>query len=189
MNALDILIIALVGLLLCIGFFAGVGRILAGMAAVYAATIVSASFYDSLGDSIEGGVENIQPATADLIAFIMLMLLLVMGFYVLISQTVRTVERRRGRLAILDNIGGAALGIIVGVLTVALTISVTVVLLGALNQSAFVDGIADLGFIGQQVNGSALVPLFVKMQPAVVSALRPWFPDGLPAILQPPPGV
>jgi uncharacterized membrane protein required for colicin V production len=159
------------------------------MAAVYCATIVSASFYDSLGDSIQGGIDNMQPATADLIAFMTMMTVLVLGFYVVIAQTIRTVEHRRGRFAILDNIGGAALGIIVGVLTVALTISVTVVLLGALNQSAFANGIGNLGFIGRQVDGSALVPLFVKLQPAVVSALRPWFPDGLPAILQPPTGI
>ena len=187
MNALDVIIIATICSLLAIGFFAGIGRILAGLLAVYFSTIASAAFYQQMSELLRGGVSNMALATGDFLAFVLLFVLLTATFFWVVSQSIRTIEHRRGRFAILDNIGGAALGIIVGALTIALTLSVTVILLGALKQSASIDGTDSAGLLVTQIQDSTLVPLFLKLQPTISTALQPWFPDGLPAILQPTP--
>jgi hypothetical protein len=185
-NLLDIVIIITVALLLATGFFTGVRRIGALLIATYFATIVAAASYTGLADVLLRYVGNISEATAHLAGF--LLLLIVMGaiFYFVVSLSIKRVENRRGRLSILDNIGGAALAVVVGVLTIAMTLSVVVILAGAFNQTSIVGGVNNLGVLGDQIRESELVPIFIKLQPAINLALRPWFPNGLPAILDPP---
>lgn len=185
MNVLDIIIIATICALLAIGFFAGIGRIFAGLLAVYFSTIASAAFYQQVSDLFRDRVPNMEMSTADLLAFVILFGGLTALCFWVVTHSSRTIEHRRGRFAILDNIGGAALGIIVGALTIALTLSVTVILLGALNQSALATGNDETGALARQIQDSALVPLFLELQPTISASLQPWFPDGLPAILQP----
>lgn len=188
MNVLDFVIIGIVGGLVVSGFYGGVGRVVAGCFAVYFATIVAAAFYDAVGQSIRDSIDNMGRSTANLIAFLVLFGFLGVGFYWVIWQSLRSFTGRHVQFRILDNIGGAALAIVVGTLTIAMTLSVTVILLGVLNQSSAVDA-GSLGTLGRQIRGSELVPMFLKMQPAITSALQPWFPDGLPPILQRPPTV
>jgi hypothetical protein len=68
----------------------------------------------------------------------------------------------------------------------AMTLSVAVILLGAFNQASIVGGVNNLGGLGDQIRESELVPIFIKLQPTINLALRPWFPNGLPPILDPP---
>ena len=88
------------------------------------------------------------------------------------------------RIAILDNIGGAALGIIVSGLAMTLAAVVLVILLQALGHSFAVSGGgAGIVFISDQIRQSSLVPFFRRMAPFFVRLLAPWFPGGLPPIL------
>ena len=68
-----------------------------------------------------------------------------------------------------------------------MTIYVTVIILGAFNQSAVVGGDENLGALGRQIRASELVPIFLELQDPLLVAYKPWFPDGLPPILQTPP--
>ena len=137
----------------------------------------------------------ITPAWGDLIALlpfafmglVLLFLVMTAGFLWGIGQTIKAVELRRERFAIMDNVGGATLALIVGALAVAMTISVSVIILGAFNQSAVVNGDENLGALGDQIRGSELVPIFLKLQEPMLVAYKPWFPDGLPPILEVPP--
>jgi hypothetical protein len=104
-----------------------------------------------------------------------------------IGQTIKAVELRRGRFAIMDNVGGATLALTAGALAIAMTISVSVIILGAFNQSAVMGGDENLGALGNQIRGSELVPMFLKLQEPLVVAYKPWFPNGLPPILEVPP--
>jgi hypothetical protein len=63
---------------------------------------------------------------------------------------------------------------------------VVVIILGAFNRSAGGD---DFGSLGRQIRESELVPIFLKLQEPMVVAFEPWFPNGLPPILEPPPAV
>jgi hypothetical protein len=189
MNVLDILIMIAVGALVITGFFGGVGRVTAGFFAIYFATIVSAAFYEPIGDAFGDNIGDMSGPTARLSAFLFLFSLMTVGFYWVIWQTFRSLGEQRSRFPILDNMGGAALAIVVGTLTIAMTLSVTVILLGVLNQSSAVGEAGSLGALGRQIRGSELVPMFLKMQPTITSALEPWFPHGLPEILRTPPSV
>jgi hypothetical protein len=117
----------------------------------------------------------------------LLFVLLTGAFFWGIGQTIKAVELRRGRFAIMDNVGGATLALSAGALAIAMTISVSVIILGAFNQSAVVSGDENLGSLGKQIRGSELVPMFLKLQEPLVVAYKPWFPNGLPPILEVPP--
>lgn len=187
MNVLDIALVASFGFLILIGFFGGIGRITAGIFAVYISSIVAAAFYDDVGNLFIDEVDAMRVETAHLLAFMTLFVILTGAFFWGIGQTIKAVEIRRGRLAIMDNVGGATLALTAGVLAIAMTISVTVIILGAFNQSAVVSGEENLGTLGRQIRGSELVPIFLKLQEPLVVAYKPWFPNGLPPILETPP--
>lgn len=187
MNFLDFGIILIFAVLVMVGFFGGVGRVAAGFLAVYFSTLVAAAFYRGVGDFIIGAVSDMRETTAYLMAFMLLLLVMTGGFFWGIGQTIRAVELRRGRFAIMDNVGGATLALVVGALAVAMTISVSVIILGAFNQSAVVNGGENLGALGRQIRSSELVPIFLKLQEPLVAAYEPWFPNGLPPILDTPP--
>lgn len=187
MNFLDFGIILTIALLIMIGFFGGVGRVAAGFLAVYLSTLVAAAFYRALGDVFTGQVSDMRESTGYLMAFMLVFLVMTGAFFWGIGQTIRAVELRRGRFAIMDNVGGATLALVVGALAIAMTISVTVIILGAFNQSAVTGGSENLGALGRQIHGSELVPIFLKLQEPLLVAYEPWFPDGLPPILETPP--
>lgn len=187
MNILDGVIMAVITALVMTGFFSGIGRVAAGFVAIYFATIVAALSYESLGSGLRGLIANFSPASSELTGFIIVLLIFSIIFYVAVTASFSKVEDKRGRFAILDNVGGAALAIIVGILTIAMTLSVAVILLGAVNRSSSAGGGKQLGALDRQIQESSLVPVFTAVQPGITLAYRPWFPGGLPEILVPPP--
>lgn len=187
MNVLDIVIVLAFGLLILVGFFGGIGRVTAGIFAVYLSSIVAAAFYERLGNSFANNVDDMREATGHLMAFMLLFVVLTGIFFWGIGVTIKAVELRRGRFAIMDNVGGATLALTAGALAIAMTISVSVIILGAFNQSAVVGGDENLGTLGKQIRGSELVPMFLKLQEPLVVTYKPWFPNGLPPILEVPP--
>ena len=186
MNLLDYTIIAAVPILITVGFFSGARRAAAAFVSIYFATVVAAASYQGLSDFFQRGDRDLRVATADLLAFMLLLIVMTGVFYVVVLQSVKQVVNRRGRVSILDNIGGAALATVLGSLALVMTLSVTVVLLGVLNHSSVTGDSDSLGAVGDQIRESKLVPVVVRLQPAVTVGLRPWFPNGLPAILERP---
>ena len=182
MNLLDFGIIAMIGVMIGVGFFLGVSRVTASIVAIYFAAIVSATFYLSVAGSLEGVASAMKPATAELLSFVILFIAMTSLFTFMITHSFRTANMA-GRFAILDNIGGATLGIIIAGVTMALAVTVTTLLLQVLasTTSGAQDGM--LGAVQSQVDSSALVPVFQKLLPILTSSIRPWFPGGLPKIL------
>lgn len=149
MNVLDFAIILIFAVLIMVGFFGGVGRVTAGLFAIYFSSIVAAAFYEGLGDVFADSVSEMRQATGYLLAFMLLFTLMSAAFFWGIGQTIKAVELRRGRFAIMDNVGGATMAMVVGALAIAMTISVSVIILGAFNQSAVVNGDENLGALGR----------------------------------------
>jgi hypothetical protein len=186
MNLLDIMIILVVGSLVVVGFFIGAGRVTALLAAIYLSTIISASTYDDVARSIRQGVEGMRVSSSELIAFIGLLVLFSATIYWVITFSFRMMSEHGRKFAILENAGGAALGVVVGVLTLAMTLSVTVILLGALSSAGSTDA-GSLNALSRQIDNSELVPVVLKLQPSIQVTFEPWFRHGLPPILQTPP--
>ena len=182
MNLLDYGIVAMIGVMIGVGFFMGISRVTAGIVAIYFAAIVSATFYLSIASSLENVASAMNPSTAELLAFVFLFILMTILFTLMITHSLKT-SNLAGRFAILDNVGGATLGIVIAGVAMALAITVTTLLLQVLasTTSGSQDGM--LGAVQSQVSGSALVPVFQKLLPLLTSSIRPWFPGGLPHIL------
>jgi uncharacterized membrane protein required for colicin V production len=182
MNALDFIIIAVVGVTIGAGFFLGISRVTAGIIAMYFAAIVSATFYQSISDTLSSHAKQMNPATADLLSFVMLFLGLTALFVWVITHSIKA-SNMAGRFAILDNVGGATLGIVIAGVTVALAMTITTLMLQVLTRTSVGSSDGMLGTVQSQVQGSALTPIFLKLLPILTSTIRPWFPGGLPDIL------
>lgn len=189
MNAVDILILAIFAGVIAIGFFVGISRALSAIVAIYFGTVMSATFYEPLGRVFERFIGGINPNTARLIAFLLIVLFASIGIGYVIIRTVESMSAAN-RFVILNNIGGAALGIIVAVVTITLSITITVILVQALAQTTF-DAADDtlLATVRGQIGGSALAPIFLDLLPYVTTIVEPWFPGGLPPILTAAPQI
>lgn len=191
MNLLDLAIVALVAGLMMIGFFGGIVRIFASLLSVYLATILAAVYYDNIAESLVNRSSRMDRDTAELLSFMLLFMFLAVVFFFVVGQTIKSVQVRRHRLAILDNVGGAVLAVVGGVLTIAVTLSIVVIILGAFNRSVqrTDDGVVldRSSRLARYIDDSELVPLFLHLQEPVSITFKPWFPEGLPPILEPAP--
>ena len=164
-NALDIFIIATFVAVIAVGFFSGVTKVTAAILAIYFASIVSAAFYGPLTDSVREHITSMGEQTGNLFFFVILFFTFTSLFTFIISRWLGGLRFPR-RIEIVDNVGGAALGVIVSSLAVTLAATLLVVILQALNQT-FGEGSSGtmVGFVHNQINDSELVPLFMKISP------------------------
>lgn len=182
-NALDIAIMIVFLAIIGAGFFNGVAKVSSALLAIYLATVCSAAFYRPLTDFGRGLVPSMGTVTAELTSFFLLFVGFTAVFTVFLARWLGEVRLPR-RVGVLDNVGGAAIGIIVSGLAVTLAAVALAVMLQALNQTASISaGDPMLGFIRREIRGSSLVPLFLDLAPFFLRMLGPWFPGGLPPIL------
>ena len=182
-NALDVAIVIVFMAIIGVGFFNGVTKVSSALLAIYFGTICAAAFYRPLSDFGRGLAPSMGAVTAELTAFFLLFVGFSAIFTVFLARWLGEVRLPR-RVGLLDNVGGAAVGIIVSGLAVTLAAVALAVMLQALNQTATIaSGDPLLSFFRREIRGSALVPLFLDMAPFFLRMLAPWFPGGLPPIL------
>jgi uncharacterized membrane protein required for colicin V production len=182
LNALDIVIISTFLVVIALGFFNGVSKVTAAILAIYFGSIVSAAFYRPVTSGTLNHISTMSERTGHLFFFVILFFVFSAAFTFLISNWLGGVTLPR-RVEIVDNIGGAALGVIVSGLAVTLAAMLLSVLLQALNQTFGAGDSVMVGFVHDQIGDSTLVPVFLKMSPHFVRLISPWFPSGLPPIL------
>jgi uncharacterized membrane protein required for colicin V production len=182
LNALDFFIISTFLAVIALGFFNGVTKVTAAILAIYFASIVSAAFYRPVTDGALNYIETMSLRTGHLFFFVVLFVAFTTAFTILISNWLGGLKLPR-RVEIIDNIGGAALGVVVSGLAVTLAAMLLSILLQALNQTFGSGDNAMVGFVHDQMRDSILVPVFLKMSPHFVRLISPWFPSGLPPIL------
>lgn len=181
LNVLDIVLV--LGLMAILGaaFFGGISKTVSSIFAVYLAAVCAGTFYDELTEVARRQLD-IGKTTGELSFFLLIFLTFSLLFTFVISHWLQGLRMPRW-FGVLDSIGGAVLGLLVAgaaVTVAALLLSITV---QALQQVA-VHGQGPLvGLIGEQVRGSALVPLFLRLSPYVGSLIEPWFPGGLPRLM------
>ena len=89
------------------------------------------------------------------------------------------------RFEIIDNLGGAMLGVAVSLLAVTLAAMLLSILLQVLNRTVGAGDSASLvGTVQGQIRNSRLVPVFLDLTPYFTRVIEPWFPNGLPALLR-----
>ncbi|MER3438979.1 MAG: hypothetical protein C4346_16075 [Chloroflexota bacterium] len=182
-NAMDMFIIIAFLAIIGLGFFNGVTRVTAALIAIYFGAVFAAAFYRPLTNVVRSHVVTMGRETGYLVFFLLLLFLFSSAFTVIISRWLSDFRLPR-RVEILDNIGGAALGVVVSGLATTLAAMLLAITLQALNQTFDVAGRdAVVGFVRNQIDGSTLVPIFLDLAPFFTKLLAPWFPGGLPPIL------
>jgi uncharacterized membrane protein required for colicin V production len=181
LNTLDIVIISTFLAVIAVGFFNGVTKITAAILSNCFGSIVSAAFYRPVTDGARNYMGSMSERMGQLF-FVILFFVFSAAFTFLISSWLGGLKLPR-RVEIIDNVGGAALGVVVSGLAVTMAAMLLMILLQALNQTFGAGDSVMVGFMHHQISGSTLVPIFLKASPHFVRLISPWFPSGLPPIL------
>lgn len=183
MNSLDVVILGSFVGIITLGFFNGITRVTAAIFGIYFSAIGSAAFYRPVARGVADTMPSMVTKTGYLFIFVLLFLVFAAAMTYLFSRWLGNLRLPR-RMEILDNVGGAALGIAVSALAVTLAAMLLIVLLQALNQT-FGGSVQEsmVGTVRGQMQGSELVPVFLKAAPYLERMISPWFPNGLPPIL------
>ena len=180
-NALDVLL--LVGLMAILGaaFFSGISRTVSSILAVYLAAISAGAFYDELTDVARNYV-SMGETTGQLSFFVLIFLVFSLAFTWVISRWIAGIRLPRS-LSVLENIGGAAIGLLVAGAAVTVAAMLLSILVQALQQVATYGQGPLVGIVDDQIQESALVPFFLRLSPHFIRLIEPWFPGGLPQLL------
>jgi uncharacterized membrane protein required for colicin V production len=182
MNVMDVGIILLFVAIAGAGFFFGVVRTTSSMVAVYGATVISATFYQRLGEAIKDFIGSISLAAAYFTAFTLLFVGITVLFSFVIISTLQPASQKR-RFAILDNLGGSTLSVVIACVAITMSLAITVVMIQAAVAASGDASSGPMGFVRDQMDASTLAPHFLRLLPLLTAGLEPWFPGGLPPIL------
>ena len=134
LNALDLLL--LVGLMGILGaaFFGGISKTISSILAVYLAAVCAGAFYDELTDVVRKKID-IGKTAGQLSFFVLIFLAFSLVFTFIIAHWLSGLTMPRW-FGILDNIGGAVLGLLVAGTAVTVAALLLSVLVQALQQVA-----------------------------------------------------
>jgi uncharacterized membrane protein required for colicin V production len=184
LNGLDFAIIFAFIAIIGIGFFSGIARVASAIVAIYLGSIVSAAFYDRLTDAFRERVHSISLHMGQLFIFTTIFVLSSAIFWWILASSVKGLKLKR-RIEILDNLGGAMLGVAVSLLAITLAAMMLSILLQVLSQTVGTGESSSLvGSVQGQIRDSKLVPVFLDLTPYFTRIIEPWFPNGIPAILR-----
>jgi uncharacterized membrane protein required for colicin V production len=183
-NVMDFFIIATFLAIIGFGFFSGVTRVTSAILSLYFGAIFAAAFYGPLSDLARKYLTTMEQQTGDLVFFLILFFAFSIIFTLIVSRWLSEIKLPR-RVQVFDNIGGAALGVIVSGLAMTLAAMLLAITLQALNQTFVVsDRDAMMTSMRGQIHDSTLVPVFLRLAPFFGSLISPWFPGGVPEILK-----
>jgi len=182
-NGLDFAIIFAFLAIIGIGFLLGIARVVAAIVAIYLGSAIATAFYRDLTDEAREYLGTLSIRTGQLAVFTMVFVISSVVLMVLLVRGFKGMKLPR-RFEIVDNIGGAGLGVVVSGLAVTLAATLLSILLLALNQSVVQTSSGTItGAVNTQVGGSQLIPVIVDMAPFFTTMLEPLFPGGVPPIL------
>lgn len=182
-NGLDFAIVFAFLAIIGLGFLSGMARVLAAILAIYLGAAVAAAFYRDLTAEARQHIGSMTLRTGQLAVFTVLFLVTSAVMTVLLARALKGFTLPR-RAEMVDNLGGATLGVIVSGLAVTLAAMLLSIQLSVLNQSVGQTSSGSLvGAVDSQVSDSQLIPVFLDMAPFFTGMLEPLFPGGLPPIL------
>lgn len=184
MNGFDILIMLFFGGIVALAFFGGLGKVFSTLVGLYFGVVFAAFFYHPLAVAVAHVLPSMALFTGDLLMFVLLLGLSTLGFTAVLARTF-VLGRLPAWLGAFNNISGGVIGILVATFATILAAMVVALAVQVLDHTAASGTNGFLGMVHDQMRGAALVPIFLKLVPTVVSPLHPWFPKGLPPILAP----
>jgi uncharacterized membrane protein required for colicin V production len=183
-NVIDILLVLAFLAIVAAGFIGGVIRLLFVLVALYLGVIVAGLFYVPIGLGLSSRLSAIDPFTAELVSFFLLMAGATVALSISLLKTFATLRLPR-YLAGLDQTGGAALGVVAATFTVVVATVVLSFFFGLVTETAAkgVQVSPVLLSLALQLRASFLARYFVDLSAPLFVLIVPWFPNGLPAIL------
>lgn len=159
------------------GFHQGLLRQLLLLLAIYVATVLSAQYHEVLAGIIKTAIPSSSLEVARIVAFVTLGVATTLVVTWAVWRAYR--ETRLPSVFVLDRVGGAALGGLIGVIIIGITIP----LLRYALQAPWPEGSAikyalHVGFLN-----SSLEALFLSPLPLIQTTLAPWLPSGIPQLL------
>ena len=171
---IDLLLVLMLVTSIALGFHHGLIRQAFLLAAMYIATVLSAQYYSRISDLLVRSFPSATRAIADSIAFVLLATFLTIGLTWLMWRSFR--GTRLSAAIILDNMGGAILGSIIGLFVISLTLMVARYAV----ELPWPDGSSVRFALSMGLSGSALQDIFSTPMPIVQALLHPLVPAGIP---------
>lgn len=182
-NLIDLLIMVLFGGVVLLSFLGGVGKVFSTLAGLYGGMLLAAWFYRPFSDLVLAKFfTNMTEFTGHLTAFLLLLFLGSLAIAIGLGRNhfVQQIARRTG---VLNNLTGGALGIVVAIFATILSTMVTSLLLQVLNATAALGSSPTMAGVQVELTNSTLVPLFLKLAPAILLPVRLFLPQGWPPLL------
>lgn len=171
---LDVLLVLMLVTSIALGFHHGLLRQAFLLMAMYIATVMSAQYYGHISDFFVMSFPSTNRAVSDIIAFALLATLLTIAMTGLIWTSYR--GSRLPTALMLDNLGGAILGSIIGLFVISLTLMLAKYAV----QVQWPDGSSIKLALYTGLTNSVLQDAFSTPLPIVQSLLQPWLPPGIP---------
>lgn len=178
-NGLDIIIIIALAIMIVAGFFGGFTRLAAMAISIYLGSVAATRWCVDLATLAHRHINHFSVATGQFLMFAGMIVATTLVLTPILARSFAAISFPR-RWEIADNLAGAG----VGVVATALSAIPMSLVLQALNQSVLNAGNgSSMGRVHNQIEQSALMPVFLRMAPVFVHLISPWFPGGLPPIL------
>lgn len=174
-NTIDLVISVCMIMGMAAGFRQGLLRQAVDVAALYVAVVLAAQYYGLVGAIVAPSL-NLDPTT---LASLTMFGVFVVAWVVLHGMSYLIYPSTTfSRLAIVDRIGGAGLGLAVGTAIVGVGLTLMVFIL----QAPWGMSYSDRQTLVNMVGSSRLDVLIQSVLPSFFNTLRPWLPRGLPAM-------
>lgn len=158
------------------GFHQGLLRQIVLLLALYIATVLSAQYYEQFTDWLV----LYFPSSLE-VARVIAFLLLAVALTILATSLIWSAyeQTRLPSVVMLDEAGGAALGGLIGVFIIGLTLTLAHYAV----QAPWPSGSPIKELLHTGLINSALEDMFSTSVPLIQAALRPWLPSGIPLLL------
>lgn len=174
---LDVVLVVLSVTSIAFGFHQGLIRQLVLLTAMYISTVLSAQYHPRFAELILQAFPTTVDEIAELVAFIVLSA----AFTAVVTWMLWTAycETRLPSVVMLDELGGAVLGGVIGVFLLSLML----MLMRYSLQAPWPEGSPLRQIIHTGLLNSSLQAAFTSPLPLVHAVLRPWLPSGIPLVL------
>ncbi|HVC33283.1 MAG TPA: CvpA family protein [Chloroflexota bacterium] len=175
-NTVDIIIAVCMVTGMAAGFRQGLLRQAIDVAALYVAVVLAAQYYGLVSAALAPSLGLDQTTLASLTMF---------GIFVLAYASLHGMSyliyphTSLTQLAIFDRVGGAGLGLAVGTTIIGVGLTLLVFIL----QAPWGMNYSNQQVMVSLIGSSRLDTVIQSVLPSFFNTLRPWLPNGLPAIL------
>ncbi|MGB8647143.1 MAG: CvpA family protein [Anaerolineae bacterium] len=162
---------------LAVGYYQGLVRQLINLAAFYLGAIVASQYYSMLGYAVKGTMATTPGLAVNAGAFFVIMMIVVVILNILALDATKMMIRLP---PVVEHLGGMVLGL--SATWVFITIAVSILLVITQEGWSEAEGARQIIYSG--VHESQIAHATQTTLPALLGAIKPWLPGGIPNIFK-----